>query len=314
MGRKRSLNTNERSPPTAKLQKGIPEINPSAPTGYTVDTFDLEAPIDIKTVKCSLCKNGHDFGVLLKKVCIQAQGLDAADEAEDDMDEEVDEEARDVLDTENVWISKFALKCGVSRNANVHYYCAVASPQVWFDQSKWKNVAKEVFRSRCLKCNHCGLSGPTVGCIESSCSAVYHLPCVLALGTNWLQITANRFLCEKHTKKEKIPEQVSYDPHADISKGLDPLPVTVQNILPNDMLSPLEEFCYINKNVDSDDVTSNFHDVLSIDCCQCEDRCDDVIKCACLRNGRNYTDYGKLIPDSFHPILECNFKCSCSYR
>lgn len=313
MAKKRKLDTNESSSPSAKSQKLVPTNKPS-PAGYTVDAFDMASPIDIKTVKCSLCKYGHDFGRLLKKACVQAQGLDATEEAEDEMDDEVDEAARDILDAENVWISKFALKCGLSKNANVHYYCAVASPQVWFDQSRWKNVAKEVFRSRSLKCSDCGLTGATVGCMETACSAVYHLPCVLANGTNWLQITANRFLCSKHTKKVIVPEHGSYDPLLDISKGFDALPVTVQNTLPHDTLSPLEQFCYINKNVDSDDVTSNFHDVQSIDCCQCEERCDDVMKCACLRNGRNYTDYGKLIPDSFHPILECNFSCSCSYR
>jgi hypothetical protein len=43
--------------------------------------------------------------------------------------------------------------------------------------------------------------------------------------------------------------------------------------------------------------------------------CDDVNGgCSCIERGRNYTSQGTLIPDITQRIVECNFKCACSYR
>jgi len=89
----------------------------------------------------------------------------------------------------------------------VHDMCASWSPESFWDDGKWFNVAKAVRRGESLKCSLCSLTGATLGCMVSSCRFNYHVPCA-AEGTRWKPEDVNpvtgealSFFCDKHRPK-----------------------------------------------------------------------------------------------------------------
>ena len=66
--------------------------------------------------------------------------------------------------------------------------------------------------------------------------------------------------------------------------------------------------------MDSDTVIASIQMVDDVMCCDCDDLCNDVNICSCLKLQRNYTNNGTLIAAKGRTIVECNLRCSCSVR
>lgn len=239
------------------------------------------------------------------------------------------------MDPTEVWVSRYGFK---TRRAFVHFYCAVASPRVWFTGADWRNVLREVKRSAQLPCRDCGKRGATIGCLVDRCSVVMHLPCALKNGYRQLRYEMN-FLCPDHRREaeqkvDRSKQDLMKQRGNDISRGLENIPITYTNLY--DTVTPLDPlpasliptsmasfpagppaFEYVVENLDSDEIITNARNVDDVDYCTCDDMCDDMNGgCSCISNGPNYTNQGLLIPgrDPSRKILECNFKCACSYR
>ncbi|EQC36352.1 hypothetical protein SDRG_06457 [Saprolegnia diclina VS20] len=69
-----------------------------------------------------------------------------------------------------------------SQRVFVHDPCAITSPQSFYDDGHWYNIAKELRRGRLLKCNLCGQKGATLGCNYDACIVTMHFHCALATG------------------------------------------------------------------------------------------------------------------------------------
>lgn len=270
------------------------------------DVFDRDVLIDIKTEKCAMCKGNHEVGLRLKeKVIVRME----EDEEPEDIIKLHDPSS--ILDVTGVWASRYSLQRR-SQRLFFHYYCALNSPQAIFNGKDWSNLGKELNRAQRLKCKYCGLNGATLGCLDTRCSVVMHIPCAVKLGFRRCGFKMS-FFCEEHTqaninKERKLDEESSKD----LSHGQEPVPVTFVNTLDNALATQAVE--YTKKNLDSEDVTANLRSIHELECCKCEGLCDDVTQCACLAQGRNYTFTGGLIPGTQARILECNLRCSCSIR
>lgn len=241
-------------------------------------------------------------------------------------------------DPTEVWISRFGIRTTNKRRVFVHFYCALTSPRCWFTGAEWKNVYREVNRGRSMVCNECGHRGATIGCAVDRCSMVLHLPCAIKQGYQQLRYNLN-FYCQDHRKtikedaakaqRQAIQQQGRGTFKQDVSRGTENIPIGYQNVY--DKATPLHpnpsstsstsndqsasSFQYVVTNVDSDEVITNNLTVAGTDYCTCVDMCDDVNGgCSCIERGRNYTSQGTLIPDITQRIVECNFKCACSYR
>jgi hypothetical protein len=269
--------------------------------------------------------HGTDLNKARKKQKVSPNGRKAGkdDKHETTAERKTDssDDSPSLLDPERIWISRFSLGHS-NRRIFVHYYCALYSPRTWFTGSKWNNVMKEVSRSAFLACSYCKQRGATIGCYEPRCNFVVHLPCAIKIGYRIYRY-AHSFYCSEHSNqiKSKDTRKKHYDVASDISLGKEPIPVpivdpnvsSIKNFEGNFYNSP--DFTYVNSNVDSDEVVSNSRNVDGLACCKCEDLCDDPQQCSCLRQGRNYTYQGMLLnPFAEKQIIECNIKCSCSYR
>jgi hypothetical protein len=293
----------------AKRQKKEKEKELEKELELIPDVFDPTLLVDPKTDVCAMCRGGHDVGLKLKeKVVIQ-------DEEDDELDDNPRLYDSDcVLDVNGVWASKYSIAGSgklMKPRIFVHYFCALSSPQVSFNGSVWANVIREVRRGRMLTCRSCGTKGATLGCLENRCNVVMHIPCAVKLGFRRCGFKV-AYYCEEHLqanaeKELALDRQVA----GDISKGLEPVPVTSVNTL--DAAKVVDAVRYTTANLDSDEVTVNARSVAA-DCCQCDGLCDDVAACACLSLGRNYTFTGGLIPGTERRILECNIRCACSVR
>jgi hypothetical protein len=304
---------------------------------YADDVFNLEKKLDIATDLCSLCKQGHEFGILLKKTC---ESLNRSAHSINEEGTVVSDETSEVEihDVDGIWVSRYGLGLGTARYM-VHYYCAVTSPQVWFTGTVWKNVFKEILRGGRITCIECGLKGATIGCFHNNGKCKYksyHLPCAIKNGFTYTRYhTSANFYCpacvesqiqEDFQKGSKLPKN-------DLSNGKEKIPIIHRNTF--DLLSPFslnnsthsragkidndnQRFTYIINNIDSDDIMCNSRSVENITCCDCEDLCDDETTCACLASGRNYTYQKTLVPakknDPNNRVIECNFSCNCSFR
>jgi hypothetical protein len=273
---------------------------------YTVDEFDETMPIDLEKDKCALCRQGHEFGLLLKRML--------HNNVDKDTDDMKDQFCGEFMDFEGVWVSRYSFRR--PKRTFAHYYCAVACPQVWFTGREWKGVWKEILRGQRLECSACRVNGATIGCFINSCGVKMHLHCALKNGFQMLRYNSNNFFCPKHLADKRKSDLAQNDLplHKDIVQGREKVPIKFTNN--TDDLLPFEDFTYITQNVDSEDFALNIRSVHGLDCCDCTGLCDDIEKCSCLSYGQNYTYSGKLIPyDGIdHKIVECNLKCSCSYR
>lgn len=270
-----------------------------------LDTFDRDTLIDIKTDICAMCKGNHEVGLRLKEKIIVRQ--------EDD--EELEDAVKlydpnSILDVNGVWASKYSLR--KSSRIFVHYYCGLNSPLASFNGKEWCNLSKELTRAQRLKCRYCGMSGASLGCLDGRCHVVMHVPCAVKLGFRRCGFKVS-YLCQDHLKAN-LEKELALDAavKGDLSKGLEPTPVTFVNDLDDALATEAVE--YTNKNLDSVDVLANLTSIHNMACCTCEGLCDDVAKCACLAQGRNYTFTGGLIPGTKNRLLECNQRCSCSIR
>lgn len=276
---------------------------------YPDDKFDQEKEIDIATDTCALCKQGHLFGVLLKRELIGT---------EKDESEETD---RPEADVDGIWVSRYSLMGYGSRRIFVHFFCAATCPRAWFTAERvWKGVSKEINRGRGLKCSECKMGGATIGCFVPSCGVVMHLPCAVKHGFRLSRYTSNNFVCRKHrSEREKEDRKKDSSLPSDFTRGKEKIPIHCENQIDN--LNPLQDFTYITENIDSDDFALNERDVSDLPCCQCTDLCDDPEKCACLKkSGKSYSLKGSLLTSSSSSsdvserIVECNLRCDCSFR
>ncbi len=344
---------------------------------YVVDTFNLGRIIDTESDVCAMCKQGHDFGVLMQRIMPSISDIgfdhidgDRGDEehylaslaetypSDDELPKSIsrkltsnqtrkcptvkvggavmmgvrhpsdksihsDQDYVPPLDPEKIWISRYSLDYQ-NRRVFIHFYCALYSPRTWFTGVKWHNVMKEVSRSSSLVCCYCKQRGATIGCYEDRCNVVMHFPCAVRNGYRIFRYS-HAFLCPDHSNhKLYFDKGLLGDDKTtmlDVSSGKEPIPVQLvdpnlsssQSFRGNSYNDP--EFHYVNFNVDSDEVVSNSRNVDGLSCCECEDLCDDPEQCNCLVQGRNYTYQGMMLnPSIAKKIIECNIKCSCSYR
>jgi hypothetical protein len=214
-----------------------------------VDLFDVNKKLDIEKDKCALCKQGHEFGILLKKTLSPYYTNDKDKEDDNSGSEEGMEDdtplgkAKDpenlsssdpptnyMKDYNGVWVSRYGLtKLGSSQRGMVHYYCAMSSPGVWYTGKEWINVGVEVKRGQQLKCSECGVNGATIGCQVPRCGYKVHLPCGLKNGLQYNVIYRSRVLvCQKHRDEElrkDLEKDATINALHDISNGKETVPV-----------------------------------------------------------------------------------------
>lgn len=200
-----------------------------------VDQFDPDVLLDIKKDICVMCKGNHEVGLRLKEKII----VRGTEEEEPDEIKVVDPDS--ILDVNGVWASKYSIM-RKSQRMFVHYYCAINSPQAIFSGKGWANLSKEVNRGRSLVCRYCGQNGATLGCFDSRCHVVMHVPCAVKLGFRRSGYKLS-FLCEDHTKSY-LDKELALDDKVrdDLSKGREPVPVTSVNRLDNALASDEVEY------------------------------------------------------------------------
>lgn len=309
---------------TLGISKGDKRARRGSDEEYPTDVFDTEKKLDIETDTCALCKQGHMFGVLLKRE------LESADK------EDADEPERPQADIDAVWISRYGMGSG-KKGIFVHFWCAFTCPRAWFTPDRtWKGVHREVTRSSRLKCVDCHKMGAAIGCLVPSCKTSLHLPCALKNGFKISRYSSNNFICRKHRSDMEREDRKKDDKlPSDFTKGKEKIPIHCNNLI--DELNPLQDFTYITENVDSDDFALNARDVSDLPCCSCTDLCDDPKKCECLKHhGQSYSLQGGLLPSNRNSlisssssanassislrkrvpgkIVECNLRCHCSFR
>lgn len=297
-----------------KLSKITEKSRRHKESEYTVDSFDLDVVVNNEIDKCVLCKNDHQFGLLMKER-LKEHHADV---------EEVQDSDTTVLDVEGVWASKFSLDYKGKRRVFVHYHCALFSPQTQFTGVTWINLRKEVSRSASLKCHHCGLSGATIGCLIRNCSYVVHLSCAIKISDYGMAEHVKDFLCPQHLEERRRSKFDAEQLVTDLSKGLEPNPINVSTFSLDIICRPCRDdtksipsFYYASALMDGDNLNITQPCVGGLSCCDCDGRCDDVATCSCLAfSSKSYTYAGTLIPDleADHIILECNERCSCSIR
>lgn len=295
----------------------------NAKSEYVTDNFDSSRLLDIRSDICAMCKEGHDYGLLLKRIMPRFLDMDEHQQSPLFPPEEEDDSATfsretlpDFFDPLHVWASKYSLSS--NRRVFVHLYCAFTSPLVWYNGENWHNLMREVTRSTGLTCSHCKKRGAIIGCHDSRCSIVLHLHCALQNGYHQSRFSST-FLCPNHVEKG-----VSRGEEVDLSRGQEPIPIQIRDFLNNRVpkvrphpFGASNPYYYVTANADSDEVVGNSRNVDDLMSCECTDLCDVVENCRCIRNtGRNYTYLGTLMPGQVanHRIMECNLRCSCSYR
>lgn len=274
---------------------------------FLKDSYDMSVFAGRHDI-CAMCKGGYNMGLSL------IRNFSLTDE--DDADEDQTTLANSILDLDGVWASKYGIRISKTRSVFVHFHCAHYSPRSWFDGANWYNLGKEVVRSGCLACSHCGRKGASLGCSVKKCKNVMHIPCAIQSGYGRNNLRG-RYYCITHTKqreKDEIKEDEEY--MQDLSNGKEPIPILFPRRHRADpMIAQIfDDFEYTMQNLDSDDVSAKSEGVGSLACCTCEGLCDDVATCACLQEGKNYTYQGTAIPGLTRPIIECNLKCACSIR
>eukprot|EP01038_Epipyxis_sp_PR26KG_P007271 gene7271-9910_t len=276
-------------------------------TDYMEDVFNTNIVVN-STDLCGMCKQDGLFGKQMSAYCQRVENNNL-DGEQDDEEKNVDHES--LLDVDMIWASKYSLLLkNTNRRLFVHYFCALYSPRIWFTGEKWNNLRKEVTRGQSLSCKFCGKSGATIGCIETRCSVVSHLPCAIKEGFNFVKNTTSWFTCPDHRQaKLRQASLLDAEHFSDISNGMEPIPVLADR----SVFYPNKGFSYSNRNFGSDDVIISNRSVSSMDCCDCTGLCDDMYKCSCLRNGKSYGYNGELI-ETENPIFECNLGCSCNVR
>jgi hypothetical protein len=218
------------------------------------------------------------------------------------------------VDPKGVWASVFPVDLGVtqSKPAWVHLVCALFSPLTWLRAFQWHNLKVEIRRSQTLECSVCKKRGATVGCIIQRCKYMIHVPCALSNG--WQPtILRKRFTCPFHTERQLAGESEidQSTPYAhDISKGLEPLPVTMEaqsslddeddaeekkNLMSGVSFSLTTNYKYLTQNVDSDETESNVINTNNLPYCDCGEQCpshdtipSDSLPCQCLEVGHLY--------------------------
>lgn len=151
---------------------------------------------------------------------------DGTTSSDDDGDEEdiPNKDAVHVLDMTGGWASPYGLALGgPQKDSFVHLTCALFSPRTWLKNNKqWRNLKSEIRRSRLFKCHLCSLKGATVGCYQSNCRQILHVPCALKLG--WKPSLAQKdYYCAAHRKDTNVTQHSDVD----ISRGYESLPVTM---------------------------------------------------------------------------------------
>jgi hypothetical protein len=296
---KRGPNSSSTALPQQKRARSQNKLNQEWPT----DEFDQNTIIDLEKDICALCKQGHEFGIILRRF------MDNVEE-----NEELKERyGQSYIDYEGVWVSRYSLARPQGKRTFVHYFCAFASPLVWFTGEEWRGVGKEVQRGCRFPCTFCHSRGATIGCYVNSCRVISHLPCAIKNGFKNTRYSNNNYFCPAH-RREKLNNDMQTDGKLedDIVQGRENVPIKFSNTV--DQRMPFTDYTYITNNIDSDDVILNSRSVDDLPSCSCTGLCDNFT-CECLPDGRNYGYSGELLKrNSSDKIVECNLKCSCSYR
>lgn len=99
----------------------------------------------------------------------------------------------------------------------------------------------------------------------------------------------------------------------DVSNGRERNPVVVVNDVDDCLYKP--NFTYISRSISGRSVTLP-NNPRKLQCCSCEDACEDPRKCECLQRtgGITYDADGCLSNKTCDVIYECNDKCSCNSK
>jgi hypothetical protein len=277
-----------------------------------MDIFDHDVLIDITKDVCVLCKGDHVAGLKLKEKFNE----NAEEDGEDYRF--AFEDPNCIVDRYGVWASKYSLANKTTRKSTtrmfIHFHCAYFSPQSSCGNNSWFNLVKEIRRGRALACKGCNERGATVGCQDSRCSVVMHVPCAAKFDHCQYSTNLTYYCIDHHTANVAKVAQIDQEFAKDMSRGLESVPVTVSSGKDCDGAPP-PVLSYTVRNLDSDGVNSSLFNIHEMDYCTCDGLCNDVATCACLQSGRNYTFNGTLIPSiKQHEIHECNMRCACSVR
>ena len=177
------------------------------------DVFYPEMMLDKTKDICSMCGGDNAIGAHLDqslRMIPEYDDLDAVD---------VDDAENSILDPEGIWASRYSLS--KATRVFVHYYCALYSPLAGFHGDKWCNLRKEILRGRCLKCNHCQLSGATLKCANKKCQYGVHLTCMLNEGYEPTRSPKHQtFFCKKCSDLRcKEEEEIETKAMEDLSSG-----------------------------------------------------------------------------------------------
>lgn len=303
-----------------------------------IDEFDETIPIDLMKDICSFCRKGHIEGLKMNKILDMEQEIDDEDEDGDVTIPSGKDNGKltkrvsklhpySHLTAPPVWVSPYSLTSSAQASSNMdgrakpkrrffHYYCAQLGPLSWFNGTHWHNLRSEVSRSQGLTCSICKTRGASLGCFESRCHVVVHIPCAIERGYLPRQVVIrNPFFCDEHRqiKVEEDNKQINAS-LKDLSRGREPLPILCESI--DDLQNILNDFEYFTENVDSDDVIASPQNANEWPCCDCDGVCDNIQLCACLQaSQKNYSTSGMLSSKGLlKPIIECNKKCNCSFR
>ncbi|RYH28299.1 hypothetical protein EON65_12730 [archaeon] len=188
-------------------------------TDQTEEPFDCTRVVDNSLDICGFCKEGYEFGLMLKRQYFS--GI-----AGFDMDESSDEDEHDIKDVDGVWVSKYSLMG--PRRLFAHYICALRSPKVRKNGKKWYNVRKEITRGSSFECYKCFKRGASIGCFEPRCGVVMHYHCAVTVGYCYYRFKDKFFLCEEH-RKLVLERDVAKDADmpVDISAGRETIRVGI---------------------------------------------------------------------------------------
>ncbi|XP_023318113.1 uncharacterized protein LOC106650467 isoform X2 [Trichogramma pretiosum] len=97
-----------------------------------------------------------------------------------------------------------------------HYFCLLLSSNVTQNGEDKEGILgflaadinKEIRRGKRLFCSYCRKNGATLGCCETKCKKMFHLPC--GLKNNSLHLFYGEFksFCESHRPKQKIDAEI----------------------------------------------------------------------------------------------------------
>jgi hypothetical protein len=95
-----------------------------------LDEFDQEKRIDLQLDTCGFCRQGHEYGLLLRRLL-----KGKIDMKYDEDDNEFDVQIADD-DIHLVWVSAYSLKIQEGRRAFAHFFCALTSPLAWYNEKR----------------------------------------------------------------------------------------------------------------------------------------------------------------------------------